>query len=167
VSFWQSISDSSVGLWVGQGYLVFATLEGVHLVGVALLFGTILMLDLRLLGISQALSFTWMRRHVLPVTWLGFALVTVSGVLLFTASAHVYVLETTFITKLVAMVLGGLNMLFFEGLVRLNAGRWDQFKRPPLAARASGLISIAVWVVAIVCGRWMAYEKEAVIQFSF
>jgi hypothetical protein len=166
MSIWETISETPVAIWVGESIYGFALLEGMHLIGVALLFGSILMLDLRLIGVSRGLSFEWTRRHILPVSWVGFALILFSGLGLFAVHADLYVLETSFRLKLGLIVLGGVNMVAFEGLIRRGADTWDQFRQTPFAARASGFLSIAVWFGAIVYGRWMGYEKDYVMQFT-
>jgi hypothetical protein len=166
MTIWETISEWPLSVWLGESVYGFVTLESIHLVGVVMLLGSIVLLDLRLLGISTSLSFERMSRHVLPVTWIGFGLVLVSGALLFIITPQYYVLETSFIIKLLAIGLGGINMLVFEYIIRRNADVWDQFQQTPVAAKAAAAVSISVWVVALVCGRWMGYEKEAVIRFA-
>ena len=165
LAFFQSVSEWPLALAIKNSGATFSFLEGLHLVGVALFFGPLLLLDMRLLGLSLGLPLSATSRHLLPAVWSGFVLITVSGLLLFVTNAHLYAVSRSFQLKLVFMVVGGANMLLFEGLIRGRAAGWDRFSPTPAVAKLSALLSISLWVSTIVAGRWMAYEKNWAVQF--
>jgi hypothetical protein len=123
----------------------YATLEGVHLVGVALFFGSIFLLDLRLLGLMPQVVAGSADRFLLRISLPAFALLAASGLLLFIPSADRYAASPVFLVKMGAIVLGGLNALVLHIASRQR-----------LAASAS----ILLWIAVISLGRAMGYEPR-------
>src|SRR5258708_39338043 len=101
-------------------------IESTHFIALALVFGTIAIIDLRLLGIaSTERSFRRMASDILKWTWAAFALTALTGSLMFITNAPVYYHNFFFRAKMLLLALSGINMLVFE----LTAGRtihgWD------------------------------------------
>jgi hypothetical protein len=156
----QGIYDSGVAEWMRGTVKAMPIVEGVHLLSTAVLFGTILVVDLRLLCLPDARRpFTRVARDVLPWTWLAFAVNAITGALMFAQNALTYVADTTFRLKMAALVLAGINMLVFELVTRRSVAHWDQNQRPPRLARAAAIISLSLWIAMIVLGRWTGYTK--------
>src|SRR5437762_1561592 len=112
---------------IRDSLFLFPLIESTHVLGLALVFGTIVIIDLRLLGIaSTERSFRRMASDILKWTWGAFALTAVTGALMFITNASVYYHNFYFRTKMLLLALTGINMLVFE----LTAGRtihgWDQ-----------------------------------------
>ena len=100
----QGIYDSGVAEWMRTTVKAMPIVEGIHLLSTAALFGTILIVDLRLLGIPDSRrSFTRLAREVLPWTWLAFAVNAVTGALMFAPNALTYASNTTFLLKMAAL----------------------------------------------------------------
>ena len=113
-----------------------------HVVFLALVAGSIFMVDARLLGLaSRDLRFTYLSERLLPWTWGAFAGAVVTGVLMFLSSAVNYGTNTPFLIKMGLLVLAGLNMVFFQFATYRTVAAWDAGKAAP-AARAAGIISI-------------------------
>jgi len=158
-------SLSGAALWLEQTPLAAAVrsstwaypaTEIVHLIGLGLLLGTAVAFDMRLLGFGGRLPVALLAAHLLPWSRLGFALLTVTGVLLFAANAST-LLSTVLAIKLAAIALALLNAsLFHLGIFR-SVGRWDVALPTPRVARLAALVSLASWTTALVCGRMLAY----------
>ncbi|WP_325170268.1 DUF6644 family protein [Cupriavidus respiraculi] len=139
----------------------YPAIEIVHLTGMALLFGTIAVVDLRLAGAARALPVTTLLRHVLPWTIGAFVAIVASGVLLFLAHADELATNRAFLVKLGLIALGLANALYFH--VRpyrtLDApGRsWNVDAAPPAITRACALLSLLTWTLVICAGRLIAY----------
>ena len=133
-------------------------LESLHVLGLATVFGTIAIIDLRLLGLaSTRRPFTRIASDVLKWTWAAFALTATTGFLMFITNADVYYHNFFFRSKMALLALAGLNMLIFE----LTAGRsvhlWDKDRSAPRAARAAAVLSLVLWITIIFFGRWIGF----------
>ncbi len=126
----------------------------------AVVFGTILIVDLRLLGVAGT-SRTYVRVHdeLVGWTWTAFGLAVITGVLMFLPNASTYFENTPFWWKMFALALAGINMALFERVIARSAPSWDAQTPIPNAARAAALASIAIWTCAIFLGRWIGFTK--------
>ena len=129
--------------------------ETVHFIGLSLLFGVVLLVDLRMLGFLKAIPFSALHR-LLPWGVLGFGLNVVTGMLLFIgAPLDFYVANPTFLWKLVLILVAGANALYFtvfEQPWTLGAG-----DTPPLTARVAAASGIFLWVGVIFCGQMLPF----------
>jgi hypothetical protein len=142
--------------WVRTGAWPFAIANTGHVVGVALLFGGIAVLDLRLLGAAtRAIEVAKLARLVLPAAASGFVLAAVTGVLMFMSNAREYWDHPLFAWKLALIVAAGGNALLLHMTSWRRREGWDA--RVPLPARAAGVASLGLWLGVIACGRLMAY----------
>lgn len=136
----------------------FPIIEGVHTLGITAVFGTIAVLDLRLLGmVMKQEPVTRVARQVLPWTWAGFAVMFVSGVLLSIAEAATNYFNWAFRIKLILLLLVGLNPLIFHLGVYRKVSSWDLASVTPPRARAAAVCSLTLWAGIIVAGRLIAY----------
>ena len=127
---------------------------------VATVFGTIFIVDLRLLGYrDMARPFSRVFGETLRWTWAGFALAVVTGVLLFMPNARTYVANTAFGLKMLGLVGAGINMALFEFTTLRRVASWDSNAQTPFGARVAGATSILIWTWVIVCGRWIGFTK--------
>ncbi len=139
----------------------FANIETLHVLAVALLFGTILMVDLRLLGLATPrTAIIRLSNEVLPYTWVAFAISMVTGTLLFVSKATVYAYNLQFQLKMLFMLLAGINMAIFHFGVYRKARAWNDALPPPLPARLAGAFSIGLWITVIFMGRWMGFTVQ-------
>jgi hypothetical protein len=141
----------------GSGWL-FPWIETVHVLAVALVFGSVLTVDLRLLGLaSQRTAVSRLSREILPYTWAAFAIAATSGALLFVSKAPVYFATVQFQVKFLLMALAGANMLVFHFGTYRRVEDWDMQLPPPPLARLAGALSLALWVGVIFMGRWVGF----------
>lgn len=159
-AFWLGIARSDLATWLQLTPYAYATFEGIHLVGVAFFFGAVALLDLRLVGFMPRLVAGPAARFLLGISIPAFALLAVSGALMFVASADRYAVSPAFFGKLSAIVAGGLNALAFHVAARRRADAWDERTHTPSLARATAVVSVLVWVGVIALGRAMGYERR-------
>jgi hypothetical protein len=140
---------------------LYPSIEIVHIVGIALLFGSIAVLDIRLLGISRSISVRRLGRHVLPWTAASFLLIVPSGLLMFTAHASDFLANPVFPIKMGLIMLAGVNAALFHTIAMRTADVWDTEEmrelRPPPSVRVAGAASLLIWISVIACGRLLAY----------
>lgn len=158
--FFAAIEATPIATWVRTGLNVLPFINVAHIVAVALVFGTIFMVDMRLIGLqSVTRPVTRVARDLLKWTWVGFGIAAVTGLLMFSANATTFYINTQFQLKMVVLVLAGLNMVVFELITARSIADWDTQRITPNAARFAGVASILLWVSVIVLGRWIGYTK--------
>jgi hypothetical protein len=144
-----------------QWLWLYPSVEAVHIIGIGLLFGSIAILDLRLLGLSRSIPVRLLARHVLPWTAASFLLIVPSGLLMFTAHATEFVSSPVFVFKMCLILAAGLNAALFHAIVFPSVEVWDAEEMrklpPPPSARVSAALSLLIWVCVIACGRLLAY----------
>jgi hypothetical protein len=156
-----ALEGSGLGRAMREWLWLYPSVEVVHLVGIALLFGSIAVLDLRLLGMSRNIPVRTLARHVLPWTAGSFLLIVPSGLLMFTAHATEFIQSNVFVLKMLLILAAGLNAALFHAVTFRTADVWDAEEMrklpPPPSARASAAISLLLWIAVIACGRLLAY----------
>ena len=139
----------------------FTTVEVVHVFAVALVLGTIAIVDLRLLGFaSTKRPFAELSRQVLPFTWAAFVLAVIAGLLLFTTRATEYFVNPMFWIKMALIVVAGINMMIFEFITVRDVQKWNLNATPPSRARLAGGISIGCWVLVVIFGRLIGFTLQ-------
>lgn len=136
----------------------FPILEIVHLIGLTVVVGGMVILDLRLIGIGRSRSAIALQRMILPHVFGGFAIAFVGGFWLFIYQANKLAHDQAFLIKmLVLFPLVGLNALFMHFVAQKNMAAWDKDVMPPPLVRISALISLVVWLCILAAGRLIAY----------
>jgi hypothetical protein len=152
-----AIEGSALGQAMRQWLWLYPSVEVVHIAGIAMLFGSILVLDLRLLGFSRSLPVRKLAAHVLPWSAGSFLLIIPSGLMMFVAHASDLIANSAFALKMCLIMAAGVNAAVFHAAVFRGAAGWDVDAMPPLAARACAALSLLLWVSVIACGRLLAY----------
>jgi hypothetical protein len=136
----------------------FPTFDTIHTLGIVLVAGTIMLVDLRLLGLTlRAEPVAAVVKRIVPWTLRGFALMFVTGALLFSSEAVKLYHSPAFRIKLVLLALAGLNALIFHLTIYRDVAHWDPTAAAPVRARLAGLLSLAFWIGIITAGRAIAY----------
>ncbi|HZM37092.1 MAG TPA: DUF6644 family protein [Burkholderiales bacterium] len=156
-----TLEASGFGRAMREWLWLYPSVEIVHIVGIALLFGSIAVLDLRLLGVSRVLPIRRLAAHVLPWTAASFLLIIPSGLAMFSAHATDFIQSGVFFVKMMLILAAGLNAALFHAITFRTADVWDseEMRRlaPPTSARLAGALSLVLWISVIACGRLLAY----------
>jgi hypothetical protein len=136
---------------------LYPLVEIAHITGFVILVGGIIVLDLRLLGLSRAVRVSVLTRHILPWSVAAFALIVPTGLLMFMAHASDFLTNRAFQLKLLLIMLAGLNAAAFHVGVYRSVAMWDERVAPPAAARLHAGASLLLWLSVIACGRLLAY----------
>jgi hypothetical protein len=151
-----ALEASAIGAALRDSSWLFAAVKAVHLAGIAMLVGSIAVLDLRLLGLRRSIPVRRLAGHILPWTAASFFLIVPSGLAMFVANAGELIANPVFALKICLILLAGANAGIFHAGVFRGAGQWDVDVMPPTAARAAAAVSLALWVSVIACGRSLA-----------
>ena len=145
--------------WLGSTPWSVQLLESAHVLSITVFVGTAMMMDLRLLGITfggvRASDFTG---RLLPWTRWGFAVMVVTGLLVFYSNPVRYYHNMFFRFKMLLMVVAGLNIWLFHSRIHRKVSEWDLEPSPPRAAKIAGAVSLLAWTLIVVSGRLIAYN---------
>lgn len=136
---------------------LYPVVEIVHIIGFVTLAGGLIVLDLRLLGLSKGLPVRALARHVLPWSIGALLLIVPSGLLMFIAHAGDFVGNTAFIIKMVLLLCAAANAAAFHAGAFRGAAAWDADAEVPVAAKLHALASLLIWAGVLACGRLLAY----------
>lgn len=155
------LEDSAVAESIREGETLFPLIESIHVVAISLVVGSILALDLRLIGFASLdRPVGRLAGAILPVTWSAFAVAVASGSLLFVSNAAKYLANGFFDAKMILIAVAGLNMVVFHVVTARDLARWEKDATPPLRARLAGVMSILLWIAVVACGRWIGFTME-------
>jgi hypothetical protein len=158
-AFFSRLGDSSWSVGLHESRYAYDLIESVHVWTLCLFFGLAVMFDLRLLGWTmRSVPVSEVARRLLPWTVVGFVFMVISGTLLFTAIPVRSYQNIFFRTKMVMLLLAGLNVWIFHSGVYRRVATWDVASAPPRAARVAGALSLILWVCIVLSGRMIAYN---------
>ena len=144
---------SAPAQWLRFSRWGYAAVNTTHVLGIALLVGAILPLDLRLLGLWRSVALEPLARVLVPVAATGLLLAITTGAFLFITRANEYAAIDLFLVKVAFIATGvvhALSLHLWSGLGTASRGR----------LRAAGAASLSIWVAALVCGRLLAFVDK-------
>ena len=154
----QSITDSPLGSGIRESTVLFPSIETIHVLMITTVVGTIAIVDLRLLGFaSHRRGARQLIKDLLPFTWIAFVGAVITGLLLFTSNAVNYWADAQFLAKMCVLVIAGINMAVFHLTAYQKIGAWDETVPPPPAARVAGALSLGLWILVVILGRWIGF----------
>ncbi len=127
----------------------YPALEVVHLFGIALMLGNLVLLELRVFGLGVTLPVQALARLSLTLALVGFGLAAASGLLMFVTQPAELLANRVFTLKMLLLLLAACNAGWFHGRGSLH--KLDTLARVQLA------LSTLIWLAVLTCGRWIAY----------
>jgi len=146
------VSDSALAEWVYSSPYIWPTLESIHFVSLCVLAGSLLVIDLRLVGFFRARC-AGMISSLIRLALVAFSVNLVTGVLFLFGNTYKYVGNAAFNVKMILILLAGLNALFF----RVRLARIVDSEDVSFASASVGYLSLALWAGVIVCGRMITF----------
>ena len=157
-SLFMYVSEFPSSIALRESQYVMPWVFVAHVVSMCMFAGTILMMDLRLLGVGHMQTpFSQVQRRLFP--WQMFAMLVSSatGLALVWGNPMNYVTNIIFWVKMLAMGIAGLNALAFHFITEYTLVDWDRGPTPPFGAKLAGGLSILLWANVIMAGRLMPY----------
>ena len=127
----------------------YPMLEVAHILGIALILGNLVLLEMRVFGLAADLPVEGLARLSLALVGIGFSVAAASGLLMFATQAEELLANRAFTAKMLLLMLAACNAGWFHGrrsLQRLDGG-----------AKALMVVSTVIWLLVVTCGRWIAY----------
>jgi hypothetical protein len=154
-SIFLSLQESALGHLMRSSPALYPAVEILHILGFVLLVGSILALDLRVLGWGRGIAIEPMAQLLLPLSRAGFLLAIGMGFLLFSADASHVVRNPAFQAKLLLIAAALVNIVIAHACPWRHIGRWGD--KTPGGAKAAALVSLVLWLAIICAGRLIAY----------
>ena len=149
--------------FIRESEWAFPAAESVHVIALALVIGTISIVDLRLLGLASTNRiYSELSKQVLPWTWGAFALAATSGTFMFISQPQTYLGNLAFRIKFALMFVAGVNMLVFQLITGRDASKWDRDAAAPLAGRIAATLSLVFWIAIVFFGRRIGFTTMPV-----
>jgi len=159
-SFVHDIEFSVVGEWMRSNVLAMPWVNVTHVLCVTFVFGTILIVDLRLLDLlDRGRAVTKVANEMLHLTWAAFAGAVLTGAMFFSANATTYWFNNEFRFKMLAILLAGVNMAAFHFTTYRSVAGWDRNATTPRAAKVASALSLLIWIAVVVLGRLIGFTK--------
>jgi hypothetical protein len=152
-----ALESSPLAVAMRHELWLYPIVEIVHISGFVVLVGSIVVFDLRLLGLSRSISARELSRHVLPWTLGALTVIVPSGLLMFMAHATDFVTNRAFQFKLGLILLAAINAALFHTGAHGKYVQWDREVSPPTAVKLHAAASLAIWAGVLACGRLLAY----------
>lgn len=150
------LESTALAEWVRTSLIGYPFVLTVHSVGMAIMVGLITVIDLRLAGRFERVPYASLD-GLLRVAWYGLAINAISGAAIFTSQAVAYITSPTYLLKM-AMVIGGAVVAWrMQPILRRDAASWDSGTAVPSSMQTLAKASLAMWLVAIITGRFTAY----------
>ena len=151
---WNSLAElalnSSLNQWIGETYWLWPVLEITHFIGLSLLFGGLLMVDLRMLGLFASIAQEKVYK-LLPLVIIGFGLNLITGVLFFFGDPGRYSINIAFKIKMTLVLIAGINALAYHFAVQPRSDANPQLQK------LSALVSLTAWTGVLLFGRLIPY----------
>lgn len=155
--FWIDIENWPISWEIG-GTSWFPFLESIHVIAAAMVVGSILFVDLRLLGLAATrYPITTLSKELVPWSWIAFIVATITGLGMFITRAASHVVNPAFQWKLVLLLLAGINMAYFHRRVYREVDQWDTLATPPTQVKVIGSLSLILWSGVMLAGRWVGH----------
>jgi hypothetical protein len=152
-----TIEGLAIARAMRENLWLYPAVEIVHIVGFVLLVGSVVMFDLRVLGLSRQVPVKALARHLLPWSVAALLLIVPSGLAMFSAHANDFLGNRAFQVKMALLLAAGINAAIFHTGPFQSVAAWDTGATAPVGARVSVALSIALWIAIIACGRLLAY----------
>lgn len=156
-SAWSWLEATALSQAMRTWLWLYPIVEIIHIIGFVILVGAVAMFDLRLLGVSPNLPVRALGRHLLRWSVTGLFFVVPAGLMMFSAHPQDFATSTVFLLKLGLIAAAGVNAAIFHLGIYRSAAKWDIGTAAPATARIHALLSLAIWIAIISCGRLLAY----------
>lgn len=156
MAFLNWLENTNYSVWILTSNSGWPLMLTTHAIGLAIVVGVIFPLNLRMLGLYTTIPYTSLR-ELMGFAWIGIALNTFTGLSIFMTQASSYVTSTPFLLKITFIILGIVNLVYAQKVLRLEAGDWQSAGNVSRRGLTLAGSSLFLWVAAVVTGRLIAY----------
>lgn len=155
------LSETPISLTFQTVEWVIPAVQSVHILAIAIVMSSVIMVDLRLMGLmGHSQSISGMTRRFIPWVWWSLVVLLLSGTILIVAEPRRDLLNPVFQAKICLILVAILVTAVFQEIVRRNMEFWDLSPSRRAGALATAVVSLLVWTAIVGCGRWIAYVEH-------
>lgn len=159
-AFATALNETSMAVAMRESIYIFPVILTIHVIGICAFIGFAAMVDLRVLGLTlKRTPAIEVGESLLPWAMGGFAVVFLSGALIYMADPLRYAHNSFFNLKLISLFVGGLNAWIGYRRVFRHSSAWQATGQVPTGARVGAIFSLLVWGLVIVAGRGMGFAS--------
>lgn len=134
--------------------------QTVHILSVAAIMGSVVLIDLRVLGLAlPSQSTTELVRRLMPWTWWALPVLAVSGLVQVCARPTRYLFNPVFGLKFAMLAPAIVLAVVFQRGSAKDASFWEQSRGRRASARTIAAFSLLLWIAVVMAGRWIAYAN--------
>jgi hypothetical protein len=159
VDFAEWLGETSWSVGLHESFYMFNWLETTHVLTLMLSLGMLFVIDARMLGwwLMEVPASKLAARLEKPM-WIGFSIMIVTGLTLYTAIPVRYTTSIWFRIKVILLFVAAINAFTFHRHLSASAGTWDLDAVPPRRTRMAAMTSLVLWALIVICGRFIAYD---------
>ena len=155
---WLWLSQAPTSMLMRESAWAFPVAAANHLLGLVLLVGMRLPLDLRLMGWAfDGMPVSQLARRTAPFALVGGIVTIASGMAMYSADPARMTANPAFAFKVAALSAALVNAWWFHAVLTRRIAEWDTTAAPPVLVQASGYASLLLWIALIVAGRLTAF----------
>lgn len=147
------MASTALAQYMGNEQWAWPWAESLHFFGMALLFGSLLVMDLRLMGFLRKYVSINAVHALTPYAVVGFLINLATGIAFFLKDAARYLPNQSFVFKMIMILLAGINFLIFWFVIRKASHHWGDDADPPVSAKLVGATSLICWTLVLWGGR--------------
>jgi hypothetical protein len=152
LSLW--ISETQASLWIGTHFWAIPIMQTIHILSIAAAFGSVLMINFRILGLSGGTrTLSQVVHRYLPWIWWSLLLLIISGIGMIVGEPVRELVNPIFWIKMGLVILVILSSLWFQTSVGNSVSKWDGTS----GARVGAILVTILWCAVMFGGRWIAY----------
>jgi hypothetical protein len=156
LSTFEWLENSGLAVWVGESLWGYPIMISLHAIGLSVVAGVLVMIDMRVLGAFKGMPFSSLR-GLMKLAWAGFVVNLISGFSLFSAQATVFIENVPFLIKIPSIFLAVCVAGIMQHQLQLNAATWDLNPPASIKMKVLAVVSIGFWLSAFIAGRLTAY----------
>ena len=152
------IQKQPLSALIDKNFWVIPTAQSIHILAIAAVFGSVVMINLRILGVAgMGRTMSQTARRYLPWVWWGLLTLLLTGCVMIIGEPIREFTNPVFWAKMILIIGAALISLWFQGSVRRNVARWELTHSGRVFIRVGAVGIIGLWCVIMVAGRWIAY----------
>lgn len=154
------LGKTSLSVKLGEAIWIIPILQSIHILAVAMVLSSVVMIDLRLFGLTTAYSMRQVMHRFMPFLWTGLVILTFTGIIQITAEPkRTLNANAAFYLKMAMLAVAVLVMIGFQAYVRRHIADFDNGAKRKLLLQIAAIATLALWVAIAFAGRWIAYVQ--------